>query len=194
MDRLQANQPGRGWCLHGACRMQLQLQPHWLGVHTLLGAVGWVGRKTGGSRTPSTTPSTCRASLPWASAQPCAVHEPLVCFCHDRMSPFWRGLLSPHEGDGRAVLPEGEMCCCSSRLLRSCCSFALVPAFFHLFVRGLGGRRSVGSVAADPRWSCCSHPIPLCLHVRLAISLCLVGRVDLQSYCAGRRVQLAERQ
>ena len=36
------------------------------------------------------------------------------------------------------------------RLLRSCCSFALKPALFHFFVRGLGSRRPVVSVAAGP--------------------------------------------
>ena len=82
----------------------------------------------------------------------------------------------------------------SSLLLRGCCSFALVPALFHFFVGGLGGRRPAVSVAAGPRRSCCSNPIPLCLHVRLPISLCLVGVVDLLCYRAGRRVQIAGKQ
>ena len=41
------------------------------------------------------------------------------------------GFLPLQEGDVLwAFIREGEMCCCSSRPLRGCCSFALVPAFF----------------------------------------------------------------
>ena len=73
-----------------------------------------------------------------------------------------------------AFIREGEMCCCSSRLLRGCCSFALVPALFHFFRRGPSGRRPVGSCAAGPR-SNVRLPISLCLNVRPPISLCLPG-------------------
>ena len=87
---------------------------------------------------------------------------------------------------GRPFFSYGEMSCCSTRFVRSCCSLALVPALFHFFLRGLGGRRPVGSVAAGP--SCNVRlPMSLGLHVRLPISLCLVGVVDLPCYPAAQR-------
>ena len=65
------------------------------------------------------------------------------CFVRALQNQVWQlrrsrqhrfgGFLPIQEGDVLwAFIREGEilMCCCSSRPLRGCCSFALVPAFF----------------------------------------------------------------